>query len=221
MSNNNNSDLAPSDLSHVQTYYQNNITRYGLEAPRTMGYHSAPIDDRLIKNMLPEQVPDKYSVLDVGCGLGQLIPILQNKFPESVITKFSGLDIVEQFISHCCLKYDQNNFENFEFISTNFLEWQAPQQYDLVIAAGVLVTQISDFDNYLTRFIEKMLSDSKHWIGFNVVNQCGPTYTAKHLATIPENRLLEILANFKNVDWQLEKKEVFPGADDIFVRGKK
>ena len=102
-----------------------------------MGYHSEHIDDRLISNLLPDELPDSYSALDVGCGLGQLILILEIRFPKAKLSKFVGLDIVEPFIAHCTAQFQQ-----FEFLTADFIEWEAPTQFDLVIAAGVLVSSI-------------------------------------------------------------------------------
>ena len=202
------------NIQDTKQYYLDNILRYGIDAPRTMGYHSAPIDDRLISNLLPKQLPDVYSVLDVGCGLGQLIPILEQRFPESQLLKFHGLDLVEEFIQRC-----REQYPHHQFTSVDFLEWQMTQKFDLVLAAGVLVTRISDFEQYLEKFVSRMVAASKGFVGFNVVASCGPNYTAKHLATISEEKMQEVLNSLPDVSWQMQKKEVFPGALDTFICG--
>jgi trans-aconitate methyltransferase len=203
-------------IEDTKKYYLNNIARYGIEAPRTMGYHCGPIDDRLISNLLPESIPSSYTVLDVGCGLGQLIPILESRFQNSKIESLIGIDIVDEFIDH-----SKNQYPQHDFIAADFLEWPLPRQFDLVVAAGVLVSKISNFELYLEKFIEKMVLASKGWIAFNVVGSCGPTYTAKHLATVSKQKIEEILSKNSDADWQIQDKEVFPGAKDLFVCGKK
>lgn len=202
-------------INDIEQYYIENIAKYGLEAPRTMGYHTGPIDDRLISKILPHSLSKEYSVLDVGCGLGQLIPILQTKFPESQMMQFVGLDLVADFISSC-----RERLQPHEFHKVDFLEWELTQRFDLVIAAGVLVTRIADFESYLHQFIEKMVLASKSWVGFNVIGSLSPSYTAKHLTAIPEEKLWAILGNFPKLDWDVNSIEVFPGSRDIFVGGR-
>jgi trans-aconitate methyltransferase len=202
------------NVDDITGYYRNGIELYGIDAPRTMGYQTTPIDDRLIKHLLPETVPDSYSVLDVGCGLGQIVPILRDRFPKSHLQKLLGIDLVEEFIRHC-----REEFPNHEFVTTNFLEWESPRRFDIVLAAGVLVTRIDLYETYLARFIAKMTSASKGWVGFNVIAHQGAGYTAKHLATISSESLTSILAAFPNVSWQMNKLEVFTGSHDTFVCG--
>ena len=204
------------NIQDTKKYYLNNIALYGLDAPRTMGYRSGPVDDRLISNLLPDDVCNSYSVLDIGCGLGQIIPILQGRFPNYLLEDLVGIDLVDEFIESCKLKYI-----NYDFYVSDFLEWNSPRMFDVVIAAGVLVTRIADFENYLLRFIEKMTVVSKDWIAFNLVNSCGLNYTAKHLATISLDDIMKILAQIPNVNWEIELKEVFPGSKDAFIRGRK
>lgn len=198
----------------IAEYYRHNIEQYGLENPRTMGYHTAPIDSRLIGNLLPAEVNESYSVLDVGCGLGQAIPILQEKFPSSRLVRFVGLDLVEEFVRACA-----RDFLRYEFRTKDFLDWNSKEQFDIVLAAGVLVTRIADYEAYLRKFVTKMLLSSKYWVGFNLIALRGESYTAKHLATISEESLAELLLSFPNVNWQRSKIEVFPGSEDTFVCG--
>jgi trans-aconitate methyltransferase len=201
-------------VDDITAYYRHGIELYGIESPRTMGYQTAPVDDRLIKHLLPEKVQDSYSVLDVGCGLGQIVPILSDRFPKSHLETLLGIDLVDDFIQHCVAEFPAH-----EFVTKNFLEWDSPRRFDIVLAAGVLVTRIDQYETYLARFIEKMISASKGWVGFNVIAHQGAGYTARHLATISSESLTSVLAAFPNVLWQINKLEVFTGSHDTFVCG--
>ncbi len=202
-------------VEDIKAYYLENISRYGIEAPRTMGYRVGPIDDRLIGNMLPREVPSSYSLLDVGCGLGQIVTILREKFPQCELSRMVGIDIVDEFVLRC-----RSQFPRYEFLTGDFLEWSSLEKFDLVIAAGVLVTRVDNFEEYLAAFIAKMVAASKGWIGFNVIGSYGQSYTAKHLGTVSEKKLSSILNEFSQVAWEVAAKEVFAGALDTFVRGR-
>lgn len=198
----------------IASYYRNNIDLYGFDNPRTMGYHTGPIDARLISNLLPDSVPTNYSVLDVGCGLGQAIPILNETYKHSNLTRFVGLDIVEEFVRICAGQYLR-----YEFRTKDFLAWNSQERFDIVLAAGVLVTRIADYHSYLEKFVAKMVSSSAGWIGFNLIAGRSEQYTAKHLITITDESLAELLSKFPGVDWRVTRKEVFPGSEDTFICG--
>ena len=97
-------------VDDITAYYRHGSELYGLESPRTMGYQTAPVDDRLIKHLLPENVPDSYSVLDIGCGLGQIVPILSDRFPKSHLETLLGIDLVDDFIQHCVAEFPAHEF---------------------------------------------------------------------------------------------------------------
>jgi len=71
---------------------------------------------------------EPFSILDYGCGLGQMADYIKEKFPQA---DYSGVDIVEEFILENKSKYD---FGKFEIISDCY---DVKDNYDVIAAAGV------------------------------------------------------------------------------------
>ena len=71
---------------------------------------------------------ESFSILDYGCGLGQMADYVKQKFPQA---DYSGVDIVEDFILENKSKYD---FGKFEIISDCY---DVKDNYDVIAAAGV------------------------------------------------------------------------------------
>lgn len=71
---------------------------------------------------------ETFSILDYGCGLGQMSDYVREKFPQA---DYLGVDIVEDFISENNSKYD---FGKFEIINDCYC---VKDNYDVIAAAGV------------------------------------------------------------------------------------
>lgn len=116
------------------------------------------------------------SVLDVGCGSGDLVPYLRNV----KIEKYLGIDIYEPAIKIAKKKYPNENFQNCDLLKKNF------HKFDFVICSGALSTNlttpknkttaktttklispvVSNYD-FIKTMLEKMWSLSKYGVTFN------------------------------------------------------
>ena len=80
-------------------------------------------------NLIPQSfIPEQ--IIDLGCGTGNLIDLLINKFPESHIT---GIDIADGMIDYCKNKYRQN--KNIEFINNDIEDFSRCNCYDLAVSS--------------------------------------------------------------------------------------
>jgi trans-aconitate methyltransferase len=71
---------------------------------------------------------ESFSILDYGCGLGQMANYINQQFPKA---HYLGVDIVEDFISENNATYD---FGRFEIIRDCY---DITEYYDVITAAGV------------------------------------------------------------------------------------
>src|SRR4029079_18038372 len=83
-------------------------------------------------------LPDKLSVLDIGCGMGDLIDFFQLR--EASIVAYLGIDLVRPFIDLCRQEYlPPCEFRRANFVSRSF----APaERFNLVVNMGVLVSRV-------------------------------------------------------------------------------
>lgn len=102
---------------------------------------------------------DGASVLDVGCGTGDMASFLQ-KFG---ISPYTGIDIFKPSIDKA-----RNKHQDQTFIAADFLTYNFKQKFDFVFSSGALSTRLRS-DNYkmIEHMIQKMWRLSKKGIAFN------------------------------------------------------
>ncbi|KAK3083546.1 hypothetical protein FSP39_025199 [Pinctada imbricata] len=80
-----------------------------------------------------EFLPDNSTVLDFGCGTGQVSPVLAKKFPS---VTFYGIDLCQDAIKYC---NDTYHFPNLQFMVSDVdmpADWN--DKFDLVMLVDVL-----------------------------------------------------------------------------------
>jgi SAM-dependent methyltransferase len=84
------------------------------------------------------------SFLDIGSGLGLLIPYLESR--NIKLGQYLGVDLIPEFVT-----YSNNTYPAYEFRVGNFaaIDFKLKEKYDFVMALGVLVSRVSDYEDYL------------------------------------------------------------------------
>jgi len=98
------------------------------------------------------------TVLDIGCGSGFIVNFLARRNPTikfDAVDFGDGIDYARQFSNN-------NAITNVVYHKENFLDWQAPASYDLIICNGVL-HHIPKYQQAVEKI--KNLSDDKIAIG--------------------------------------------------------
>lgn len=97
------------------------------------------------------------SVLDVGCGLGQVTQLIHILITHDVC----GVDISEEAVKRANKKFPEVNFGVL-----NILEDELPQRYDAIVLSGVLWYVLEDLDGVM----EKM-NNGLNYLGHLVMFQ--------------------------------------------------
>jgi SAM-dependent methyltransferase len=102
---------------------------------------------------------NKATILDVGCGTGDLYFFLQ----KYGIKEYTGIDIFEDAVNKAGQKYPEG-----KFIVGDFLEYPENIKFDFVFCSGAMTTKLSS-NNYkiIETWIPKMWEMSKKGIAFN------------------------------------------------------
>lgn len=93
----------------------------------------------------------EYSVLDVGCGTGDLYPFLKTR---NKGISYTGVDISTAMIEKAKQKWPKANFVYNDFMSPNFPEINC--QYDYVFGIGSFNLKVNEQDQYIEETLEKM-----------------------------------------------------------------
>ena len=105
------------------------------------------------------------SILDIGCGLGDLNIFLRKK----KIKKYTGIDISDLFIKHCEKKFRK---DNSKFINDDFLNYRFKENYDFIFMSGALNLKFKNKDNLniAKKFIRKAYELSNIGCSFNFLS---------------------------------------------------
>ncbi|MGL5941395.1 MAG: class I SAM-dependent methyltransferase [Waterburya sp.] len=207
----------------IRSRYQQKIASDGLNSAKSLGERTEA-KNFLFPSLLFETVSlnSEVSILDIGCGKGELLPFLTKTYPEIKIKRYLGLDLVEEFLDLAQSNYPEYEFQQINFISEQFLPLQS---FDLVVALGALVSRVQNYTEFVEYFIKKMIQLSSGQVLFNLISQvdlASANYAnyqqLGHSTFFQKTDLKSILDKIENINYRFVEKQIFPDAIDLFVQ---
>ena len=210
------------DAKNITKYYTNKIAGKG-ESIESLAYR----DKKYVKMFFDElfsgiEIKNQSTFLDIGCGMGFLIKYAEEQKIE--IKDYLGIDLVKEFIDYSKIKYPDYNFVVGNFISDKF---SLNKKYDYVLALGVLVSRVSDYETYLLKFVKKMIIFTKGYVLFNLIveiDEDSTNYSNRDeiggITCIRKGKLKEILDSIPNISYKNIEKRLFEDAVDAFIQIK-
>ena len=119
------------NIKDLKKFYQKKFIKYGATLNGVGWSKKIKSTNRyktLLKIIMQDKINKNYSLLDVGCGYGELV----NYLPKNKNYTYTGIDLVEEMISYAKKK---NQKENFTFKVGNILK--NIKKYDYIICNGV------------------------------------------------------------------------------------
>ena len=141
--------MNPEDREAYRRRYRKRLDQYGHD-PRTLGWASGKQEQRFKALTSFCDLQSLASILDVGCGFGDLYPfLLEHGFKGT----YTGVDFMGDLI-----EVGRAAYPGAEFMVADFSEFQAGQTFDLVLASGIFNARLEGEDHwgYVTRTLEKM-----------------------------------------------------------------
>jgi trans-aconitate methyltransferase len=153
--------MNPDDQKRILHYYQSALTEYGENDARSV--HWSDQTGQQKRFLVLSQIADLNgrSVLDVGCGLGDLYKFF---FSQNINADYTGIDIVPEFIVAARERFPNVQFEVKDISAET-------KTYDYVLASGVLSYKVADHKNYYFSLIKKMYDLSAKGLAFNMLNK--------------------------------------------------
>jgi len=146
--------MNPADREAYHKRYTERLARFGHD-PRTLGWDKGKQRERFdaLTHLVP--VARLGSVLDVGCGFGDLLPYLQEK---GFAGAYTGIDFVPELIQVGRQAYPDACLEVADFST-----FKPGESFDLVLASGIFNARLNDEDQraYIENTLKKMWTHAR------------------------------------------------------------
>lgn len=133
--------------------YKSRYQEYGYDI-RTLGWNKGKQDIRfgqLTKNI----ISNNCSVLDIGCGFGDLYAFMKKRGWNG---DYLGVDIVDELLNEAKTRH-----KNINVLNMDILEEQNIPSFDYVISSGIFNSKLENNDNknYILSMLKRMFSLAK------------------------------------------------------------
>lgn len=152
------------DHSRLLDFYGSRKEKHGLGSPLTLSWNNSNTQNirfKVLKQISPKL--ENSTVLDLGCGFGDLLDSLEEDFN---IQKYIGIDIEKDFIEYA---RKERGSEDVEFLEADFLNMELPK-VDFVLISGSLNFKIDNAKQIYLDLIRKSFETCEVGVGFNMLD---------------------------------------------------
>jgi SAM-dependent methyltransferase len=148
-------------ISVVKEYdlYQSALDDYG-ESPRSLRWVSYQSMATRFRYLVEGLDIKGRSILDAGCGMGDLLPYLHTKTDDF---SYLGMDINPNLI-----KIAKKRYEGHSFAVGNPFNGQLDRRFDLVISSGVMNTNVKGWQKHRKTMIKNAFELASEAFAFNM-----------------------------------------------------
>jgi SAM-dependent methyltransferase len=126
-----------------------------------------------LAEVLPEDSGAAFSLLDVGCGFGDLYDYLRERGYTGM--RYTGLDIMPEFVAHATSAHP-----DAVFLAGDFLSLALPElRYDFVLSSGALnlvSERFPDHYEFVFAMVDRMFGAATTGVAFNLLSRDGMRY---------------------------------------------
>jgi len=144
-------------------FYREKFAKYGLD-PRSLSWKTLGASHQRFRQIWKEIDFDDKSVLDVGCGFGEMARFLRKRYKN---VKYKGIDIVSEFI-----EIDREKHPYYEFEVRDYFTDSTEEKYDIVMAVGVMNSNLgSEKENmeFRKEAIKKLYNNALEVAAFSML----------------------------------------------------
>jgi len=147
----------------IRAHYEPRISR-GRENHDVVNWASARSQRARFK-VLADNVPlEGFSLLDVGCGLGDLLGYLNRR---RVSVEYTGVDLLEKMIEAAVERYPAGRFLAADIFEDNPFE---PASFDVVFCSGVFNLDLGNNRLFLPRALDVFFRLARRYLVFNLLH---------------------------------------------------
>lgn len=155
--------LSLNDIKNMKQLYEERYKIHGYD-PKTLGWYKGKQKMRF--SILTSQVDlEGLSLLDIGCGFGDLNYFLKNKLEKY---KYHGIDCSDVLIAEAINHHPE---KHITFAVGDYLA-EEPNSYDYIIGSGIFNFKFVNDDNYsyINSVLEKSFSECRVGVAFDFLS---------------------------------------------------
>ena len=155
------------DSTAIFNYHQRMIEVHGRDSSYALGWKDRNSQQVRFKALSGIADLSNHTILDAGCGYGDLLPCLSGIYKE---IKYTGIEQIPALIDEANKRY--GHLTNVRFIPGNFTTMDLPVS-DYVFASGSLNYRSADAD-FIYKAIDKLYAACHIGFAFNLLSQIIP-----------------------------------------------
>ncbi|OGM32073.1 hypothetical protein A2803_00715 [Candidatus Woesebacteria bacterium RIFCSPHIGHO2_01_FULL_44_21] len=142
-------------------HYQKKFQKYGVDA-RSLSWAGKGAAHQRFRAIWKEIDFNNKSVLDVGCGFGEMARFLHKRYDN---VKYTGVDIVPEFIQEAKKAHPYFDFECIDYFNNPM-----PEKFDVVMASGTLNSNLGGKNSaFREKAVKVMFDHTKKALVFNML----------------------------------------------------
>lgn len=151
------------DRAEVSHYFHENLRQYGYD-PRSLGWIPGTQEARF-RVLTAIGDLEGCSVLDVGCGFGDLYEYLRRN---GIDVDYTGVDLSQDFV-----EIARQRHPDATFIAADFEEARVGRDFDWAFESGVFNYKVSGHEFFVGNMIRKMFRSAVKGIAIDFLNHRG------------------------------------------------
>lgn len=153
-------------------FYNDHRERFGTRDARGVGWRDAVSQEMRFQVLADVADLTNASLVDEGCGFGDLYVYLSERFPGITYT---GVDI-----NPISIEIARERHPDVSFIAADFTEYSGGP-FDYVLSSGALTYRIEDHERIYKNHIRKMFELCTKGVAFNVLDRKGIAETNEYV----------------------------------------
>jgi len=157
-------DLSDRDHKRILDFYQTAFSEHGESAKSlhwSSDYNQVRRFDILLSVMGNAEALKGHTILDVGCGFGDLYA---HMLSHGIRTDYTGIDIVPEFTDIARKRFPEAKFE-----TANILDF--PGSFEIILASGAMSFKVESNEQYYYEMIRTMYDHSMLAAAFNMLDR--------------------------------------------------
>lgn len=164
----------------IRSFYEEKMGK-GLPDHEVLGWESNEAQKRRFEVFAGHVKLDGKKILDVGCGLGNMLEYLDSK---GIDVDYTGVDISEKMVSSAKSRKLDGKFYCMDVFKSHPFK---NEEFDVIYASGIFNINLGNNREFLLDALNKLLHISRHIIVFNLLHHNSPDREDKYYYFSPED----------------------------------